>query len=226
MVRITFFSHLYISLNPNTTNNHITARTPMAFLDSYIYLAQRLPEDPANPIKPSSFASPEFYTTVTSMATKCMLDHSFKPLAASAIATGILYHTRETAGCVPVWTSALSRLTGHDAEQSKSVQKVLFLLDALAHDEELALQEDQPASTIEETSQETDAALESLSTAVDALLLQKQEDGYGHDENTPTKSAADAMARAKLPLFTTPAVKGVLGEKKENSPVSIADLLA
>ncbi len=54
---------------------------------------------------------------MTTMATKCMLDHSFKPLAASAIATGILYHTRETAGCVPGWTSALNRLTCQDTEQ-------------------------------------------------------------------------------------------------------------
>lgn len=205
----------------------LNARTPMAFLDSYIYLAQRLPEDPAYPINPSSFASPEFYTSVTSLATKCLFDHSFKPLAASAIATGILYYVRETAGCVPIWTHTLSRLTGHDADNSKSVQKVLFLIDALTHNELTLREQDiEEASVTEEMSSETDSAMESLSTAVDALLLQKEEDAYGNDENTPTKAAVDAMAKAKLPLFTTPAVKAVLGEKKDHSPASIADLLA
>lgn len=59
------------------------------------------------------------------------MDHRFKALPASVIATAIFYYARETTAhpIKSVWCPALSRLTGHDASSSKSVQHVLLLLD-------------------------------------------------------------------------------------------------
>ena len=69
-----------------------SARTPMAFLDSYMSLARCMPDASAEHM--SCFSCPDFEASVARMATKCMIDHSFKALPASAIATGIIYFTR------------------------------------------------------------------------------------------------------------------------------------
>jgi len=205
----------------------------MAFMDSYLYLAQRLPVDPSNPSNLEHFSSPEYYTSITALATKCMVEHSFKPIAASAVATGILYFTREALGLRPVWSSALSRITGHDALSSKSVEKVLLLLDALTADE-LATSREEDQSLVAAPEGGEDSVLEGITAAVDALLLQgsdaahtAEREGDANDENTPTKAALAGTIRVKMPAFTTPALKGAAGAQAEKpSPVSIADLLA
>ena len=138
----------------------------MAFIDSYLCLIRALPErlviaddlrcfhdQPQQKISnnnqqddlnnstastSSESTTSPFEAALVSLATKCMLDHEFKPLPASAIATGILYFVRESQGCAPVWSPSLTRITGHDAPTSKSVQRVLQLLDAMTHREQLA----------------------------------------------------------------------------------------
>jgi len=65
------------------------------------------------------------------VATRCVVDHRFKALPASVIATAIFYYARENTAhpIKSVWCPTLSRLTGHDASSSKSVQQALLLLD-------------------------------------------------------------------------------------------------
>ena len=208
-------------------SNYFAARTPMAFLDSYIYLAQRLPVDSVDSVDYTEFSCPDFYASVTALATKTMVNHAFKPIAASAIATGILYFTRKSNMCMPVWSSALSRITGHDALNSKSVQKVLKLLDDMTREELQSSWEEEEEDCSAAEGVPEDSALEGLSAAVDALILCNSEgatEDCVHDENTPSKAAL-AATKAKIP-FTTPAAKAAGGfEKKDYSPPSVADLI-
>lgn len=225
----------------------------MAFLDSYIYLAQRLPD--ADLEHMSCFFCPDFESSVTRMATKCMVDHSFKALPASAIAAGIIYFTRETAMVEPVWTSALSRLTGHDAPTSRSVQRVLELLDAIAHDEAVTAQglnddsqlliDSSEENSMEDSREETDA----LAAVMQGMGVEEQLASYQHRSHSPSPEGDEENARPaqsglssaaarvmgmfsaqKKPLqpqlLVTPALKaqgGAAGEKTDLSPVSIAD---
>jgi hypothetical protein len=136
----------------------------MAFLDSYLYMARRMPD--AASLHMSCFADPDFESAVARLSTKCMVNEAFKPLPASAIATGIIYFVRESNFCEPTWTPALSRLTGHDAPTSKSVQRVLELLDMLAGEEAEAMQR-QLAAHAAEVSQLVDSSLEESRTEYD-----------------------------------------------------------
>ena len=82
------------------------------------------------------------------------MDHRFKALPASVIATAIFYYARETTAhpIKSVWCPALSRLTGHDASSSKSVQQALLLLDQLfceqLHDNSLVAEGDALAERV------------------------------------------------------------------------------
>lgn len=173
------------------------------------------------------FSCPDFEASVTSLATRCMLDHSFKYLPASSIATGIIYFTRESYMCEPVWTPALSTLTGHDAPTSKSVQRVLELLDMMTHDELLASGSlSQSSHNLEDSllggvgDQVADLCLDSSTLSLtDPADLE-------NDENVCSAATAAALAQAqeKMAEFTTPAMKAAdAAGKKKLSPVSIAD---
>lgn len=215
-----------------------------------MHLAQRLPcftsatADPRVRENMRCFCFPEFETSVTALATKCMLDPSFKALPASAIATGIIYFTRESYMCTPVWTPTLSALCGHDAPSSKSVQKVLDLLDIMTHDELLAsgnlsqssqnLEDSLLDSAVEEPLR--DLALGATATsstfplshpAYQHYLQQQYQPEQENDENAHCSSAVVTPVVAALE-FTTPAMKAadVAAGKKKFSPVSIADFSA
>jgi hypothetical protein len=110
----------------------VAARTPMAFMDSFFLLIRDLPENIQMSDDLSCFTSQEFELSAEALCTKCLFEHVFKPLPASAIATAILYHLRDELGCHPVWSCNLTRITGHDAFTSKSVHKVLELLSLVS----------------------------------------------------------------------------------------------
>jgi hypothetical protein len=115
--------------------------------------------------------------------------HKLKALPASAIAAGIIYFTRETTFCEPVWTSVLSRLTGHDAPTSKSVQQVLKLLDVMMDNEALAMQDlldTQPAdSSVEESA-------EGIADVMAAMRIEDNSvDSYDGDACSALDSTAD-----------------------------------
>ena len=101
-----------------------------------------------NEIEQTLLTSEEFRSTLYDIATRCVVDHRFKALPASVIATAIFYYARETTAhpIKSVWCPALSRLTGHDASSSKSVQQALLLLDQLfceqLHDNSLVAEGD------------------------------------------------------------------------------------
>ena len=101
-----------------------------------------------NEIEQTLLTSEEFRSTVYDIATRCVVDHRFKALPASVIATAIFYYARETTAhpIKSVWCPALSRLTGHDASSSKSVQQALLLLDQVfceqLHDSSLGAEGD------------------------------------------------------------------------------------
>lgn len=198
-----------------------TARTPVAFIDAYLHLARLMPVTD----NMRCFTCPDFEVSVTSLATKCMLDHSFKPLPASAIATGIIYFTRESYMCDPVWTPALSSLTGHDAPTSRSVQKVLELLDMLTHDELLA------SGNLSQSSQNLeDSLLDAVAEKVNILSLDAEgsagpaDEGDVENDENAYSSTALALLESKRAEFTTPAMKAAdTAGKKKLSPVSIAD---
>lgn len=145
----------------------LNARTPMAFLESYLVLGRDIPamnksaqncnkqdvnviscsddasdckdtSNAATPLKDAkccdlqdednSFYSPTFEKQVLSLATDCMLDGRFKSLKASAVACGILYHARATAGVTPIWRPELTAMCFHDPHTSQTVQRVVQLL--------------------------------------------------------------------------------------------------
>ena len=127
----------------------------MAFVESYSCLINSLPQTVIDADDLYCFNSPVFQASVCTLASKCMLDHEFKALPSSAIATGILYFIRESTNIEPVWCPSLSRITGHDAPTSKSVQRVLQLLDNMTQEEN----QHQPAYTEErEVLEETPAS--------------------------------------------------------------------
>lgn len=206
------------------------ARTPMAFLDSYINLARCMPDATAPHM--SCFACPDFEASIARTATKCMVDHSFKALPASAIATGIIYFTRELNCCEPLWTTALSRLTGHDAPTSKSVQRVLELLDVMVHKEKLAVMQEQidaelANNSLEDSRDEVDeltAALDSVRVAAEYsedLSSESIDDSVG-DESTDCDDENVRPAISSAPMFAsaTERVMALFGGSSKATAVS------
>jgi len=218
----------------------LNARTPMAFLDSYMSLARCMPDASAEHM--SCFSCPDFEASVARMATKCMIDHSFKALPASAIATGIIYFTREINMCEPLWTTALSRLTGHDAPTSKSVQRVLELLDVMVHKEDLAaLQEQIDAQLVDSSLEESRDEVDELTAALDSVRVagnscsdihadESLEESIGNestecddDENIRPVTTAATVASAPMFASATERVLALFGSGASNklaAPVS------
>lgn len=104
------------------------ARTPVAFLESFLLLSRRIPSEFISEVTLEILFSYECEVKLYSLATKCIVDHRFKPLPASAIATGILYHTlnscvschstgyNSSVGVVSktqqLWCASLTKITG------------------------------------------------------------------------------------------------------------------
>ena len=160
-----FFAALssLFTLRFTTSRTRSAARTPMAFLETYMSLGRALPpyqgagakstvpasDSPlrsssgGSPTTPSaatadmSFYSPAFQNKIVSLAAACMFDYRYKGFKASAVACAILFFARQQSGVQPAWRPELTQITLHDPFSSKSVQAVLEML-RIAHGQPVA----------------------------------------------------------------------------------------
>lgn len=120
----------------------LNARTPVAFLTSYIKLGyvHLLPLGQAL----DSAQADELNSTLQSLATKCLIASQFKAVPSSLLAAAILYYARLSAGICPAWMPSMTTLMFHDPTTDPLGLKAIEMLCALEDDlslwEELCLQ--------------------------------------------------------------------------------------
>lgn len=101
----------------------ITARTPMAFLASYMVLGIYFPSDSVSVA--SEDVESRLKSEVQSLATTCMLDTRFKPYMASDVASAIVYVVRRNFGLQ--WVPELSAITQRDPSKGH-MKEIINLL--------------------------------------------------------------------------------------------------
>ncbi len=137
---------------------------------------------------------------VVSLASRCILDTTFKPFQSSVIACAILFQVRRDCGIEPVWRSELTSLTFHDPYTNKYVRRVLVLLDAF--------REEVPESTSRSSDVSVDEDFLAATAAMSCMSPKPREAVSASDMCTP-----DQNKENNKPLDA------------ELSPVSIANLV-
>lgn len=114
-----------------TLNNFIfVARTPIAFLSSYMIVGTVFPDDKCYIIDTlgEKEANKAVESNFRAAAHQCILDLDFKQHNASAIACAIVYFVRQELEFTPVWREELTELTNYDPYVNVNVAELIIMI--------------------------------------------------------------------------------------------------